>query len=335
MIPDWFHHIDFAHPEMLSLFAWLPVMIGWYLKRTKSRSASITVSTAESFTTTSFKTRLRHCLFILRLLALSSLILALAQPQKRNDEKFTQGEGIDIVLCMDVSGSMLSRDFQPTRLAVAKEMAASFIRNRPVDRIGLVIFSGESYTLCPLTTDKNTLLTQVDALQSGLLEDGTLIGEGLATAVSRLTATSAKSKVVILLTDGKEETTENRIIDPLMALDIAKAGNVKVYAIGMAAEGFVPVEEKTKTGVKIKSVKFLDEDLLKKIATETGGQYFRARDKNGLKNIYDEIDKLEKVKIEQTSFKRTEEKFLPLVLAALGLLFLEILFRYALFRKFP
>jgi Ca-activated chloride channel family protein len=310
-------------------------MIWWYSAKTRKNSAVLNVSAVPSFIGSSAKIRLRHLPFILRLLAVSSLIIALAQPQKRNDEKFTQGDGIDIVLCMDVSGSMLSRDFQPTRLAVTKEMAAEFIRNRPVDRIGLVIFAGESFTLCPLTTDKNTLLTQADALQSGLLEDGTLIGEGLATAVSRLTAISSKSKVVILLTDGKEETTENRIIDPLMALEIAKAGKVKVYSIGMAAEGFVPVEEKTKSGVKRKSVKFLDEDLLKKIAAETGGKYFRARDKTGLKSIYDEIDTLEKVKIEQTSFKRTEEKFLPFVLAALVLLFLEIVLRYTAFRKFP
>jgi Ca-activated chloride channel family protein len=335
MLPDWFQHIHFSHPEMFSLFAWLPVMIWWYSNKTGKNSAVLKVSTVQSFIGSSAKTNLRHLPFILRLLALSSLIIALAQPQKRNDEKFTQGDGIDIVLCMDVSGSMLSRDFQPTRLAVAKEMAAEFIRNRPVDRIGLVIFAGESFTLCPLTTDKNTLLTQVNALQSGLLEDGTLIGEGLATAVSRLTAISSKSKVIILLTDGKEETTENRVIDPLMALEIAKAGKVKVYSIGMAAEGFVPVEEKTKSGVKRKNVKFLDEDLLKKIAAETGGKYFRARDKNGLKSIYDEIDTLEKVKIEQTSFKRTEEKFLPFVLAALCLLFFEILLRYTVFRKFP
>jgi len=335
MLNEWLRHIDFAYPEFLSLFAWLPFLVWWYVKKTNKQSGTVRVSSIHSFTGTSIKTKLRHLSFALRLLGLSCLILALARPQKRNDEQLTGGEGIDIVLCMDVSGSMLSRDFQPNRLEVAKEMAASFIRNRPVDRIGLVIFSGESYTMCPITSDKNTLLTQVASLRSGLLQDGTLIGEGLATAVDRLTDSKAKSKVVVLLTDGKEETTEDRIIDPLMALEIAKTRNVKVYTIGMAQEGYVPVVEKTKAGIKTKEVKFLDEDLLRKIAIETGGEYFRARDKKGLQEIYDRIDKMEKVKIEQSAFKRTEEKFLPFVLAALAFLFLEILLKFTVFRKFP
>jgi len=187
--------------------------------------------------------------------------------------------------------------------------------------------------MSPLTTDKNTLLTQVTTLQSGLLEDGTLIGEGLATAVERLSESKAKSKVIILLTDGKEEMTEDRIIDPLTALEIAKMREIKVYTIGMAQEGYTPVEEKTKTTTKTKET--IDESLLKRIASETGGEYFRARDKKGLKEIYDRIDKLEKVKIEQSAFKRTEEKFLLFVLLALGLLFIEILLKFTVLKKFP
>src|SRR5687768_2341821 len=310
MIQEWLENIDFAYPRLLSFFLLMPFLIWWYIVKSGKKSGSIKVSTIHSFHGSTFKTKLRHLPFVLRLLALSCLLIAIARPQKRNDEQITGGEGIDIVVCMDVSGSMLSRDFQPNRLAVAREMAAEFIRNRPIDRISLVIFAGESYTMSPLTTDKNTLLTQVTTLQSGLLEDGTLIGEGLATAVERLSESKAKSKVIILLTDGKEEMTEDRIIDPRTALEIAKARGIKVYTIGMAQEGYVPVQENTKT---IKSTELIDEALLKNIAVETGGEYFRARDKKGLKEIYERIDKMEKVKIEQSSFKRTEEKYLVFV----------------------
>ncbi len=232
---------------------------------------------------------------------------------------------------------MGSRDIQPTRLEVAKEVAVEFVRSRPVDRIGLVIFSGESFTQCPITTDKNTLITQIESLESRrYLIDGTVIGEGLATAVARLSESKTKSKVIILLTDGKEDPPETRLIDPLTALEIAKAQRVKVYTIGMSAAPSTVTEITTSPRKKRNPAgDFLDEELLRKIANETGGKYFRARDKDGLKNIYSQIDKLEKSKIEITSFKRYEEKFLPFVLAALGLLFLEILLRYTVFKKFP
>ena len=192
MLYDWFKHIEFAYPKMLSLFAFVPALTWWYVKKYNSSQAALKVSTTHSFTVSSFKNILRHLPFILRLLALSCIILALARPQKHNDEQLRKGEGIDIVLAIDVSGSMLSRIFSPTVLEVAKEVAEEFIRNRPIDRIGLVIFSGESYTLCPITTDKNTLLEQVNGLRSGMLQDGTLIGEGLATAVDRLSKSECK-----------------------------------------------------------------------------------------------------------------------------------------------
>ncbi|MDP9230692.1 MAG: VWA domain-containing protein [Bacteroidota bacterium] len=335
MLYDWFRNIDFAYPLVFGLFVLVPVMIWWYVKKYQSRQASILVSTAQSFTGSSLKNSLRHLPFILRLLAISCLVVALARPQERNDQELTKGEGIDIVLSMDVSGSMLSKDFEPNRLEAAKEVASEFVRSRPVDRIGLVIFSGESFTQCPITTDKNALLTQIEGLRSGMLQDGTVIGEGLATAVDRLSKSLSKSKVIILLTDGKEEPPENRLIDPLTALEIAKAQPVKVYTVGMALEGYVPVEEKTRKGVQKKMRMFLDEDLLKRIASETGGQYFRARDKNGLSEIYSQIDKLEKSKIDISSFKRYQEKFLPFVIAALALLFFEIVLRFTIFKKFP
>lgn len=275
--------MDFGFPESFGLFALLPIMIWWYMTNNNRDQARIKVSTVRSFTVRSWKNRFRHWPFIFRLLAISALIFALARPQKRNDQQQTEGEGIDIVLCMDVSGSMGSRDILPSRMEVAKQVAEEFVRSRPVDRIGLVIFSGESFTQCPVTTDRNTLITQIQHLESRrYLKDGTVIGEGLATAVDRLSDSKGKSKVVILLTDGKEDPPETRLIDPLTALEIAKSKGVKVYAIGMGAAPSSIVENTGNVSFqKNPLVDFLDEDLLKKMADETGGQFFRKRIKKG------------------------------------------------------
>lgn len=337
MLYNWLKEIDFAQPLVFAQFVWLPVLLWWYVKKYNRKQATIKVSSVQAFTVSSVKNRFRHLPFIFRLLAISCLILALARPQKRNDQSQTLGEGIDIILCMDVSGSMGSRDILPSRMEVAKEVAAEFIRSRPVDRIGIVIFSGEAFTQVPLTTDKNTLLTQIQSLESRkYLADGTVIGEGLATAVDRLSQSEAKSKVIILLTDGKEDPPETRLIDPLTALEIAKAKKIKVYAIGMGAMPSTIVE---RTGnaprPKNPAIDFIDVDLLRKIAEETGGRYFRAKDKEALQYIYDQIDKLEKSKVEVTSYKRYEERFLPFVLAALGFLVFEMLLRLTVFKKFP
>jgi Ca-activated chloride channel family protein len=336
MLYDWFKYIEFAYPKMLTLFAFVPALIWWYVNKYNSRQGALKMSTAFSFTVYSFKNVLRHLPFALRLLALCCIILALARPQKHNDEQLRKGQGIDIVLSIDVSGSMLSQDFVPNRLEVAKQVAEDFIRGRPIDRIGLVIFSGESYTLCPITTDKGTLLTEVNGLRSGMLQDGTLIGEGLATAVDRLSKSDAKSKVVILLTDGKEEAPETRLIDPLTALEIAKAQRVKVYTIGMSAQNAQSVPEVV-GGKKGRSAtdNFLDEQLLRRIAGETGGEYFRARDRLSLQNIYRQIDQMEKSKIEVQSLRHYQEEFIPLLLIALGLLFLELVIRFTFLKKFP
>jgi Ca-activated chloride channel homolog len=238
---------------------------------------------------------------------------------------------------MDVSGSMGSKDILPSRMEVAKEVAEDFVRSRPVDRIGLVIFSGESFTQCPITTDRNTLITQIQTLESRkYLVDGTVIGEGLATAVDRLSKSGSKTKVIILITDGKEDPPETRLIDPLTALEIAKSKAVKVYTIGMGAMPSNIIEVTgNKPRQKNLNIDFIDEDLLRKIADETGGKYFRARDKEGLRDTYNQIDKLEKSKIEITTFRRYEERYLPFVLAALAFLFAELLLRLTLFRKFP
>lgn len=336
MLYDWFKNMDFAYPENFLLFGLVPLMIWWYVKQYNKRQAAIKVSSARAFTAKTAKNYFRHLPFVLRVLAVSALVLALARPQTRNDQRQTVGEGIDIVLCMDVSGSMGSRDILPSRMEVAKEVAIDFVMGRPVDRIGLVIFSGESFSQVPITTDRNTLIAQIQSLQSRrYLKDGTVIGEGLATAVDRLSKSTAKSKVIILITDGKEDAPDSRLIDPLTALEIAKAHGVKVYSIGM---GVVPstVDEQTgNAGARPAAMDFIDEHLLRRMAEETGGKYFRAKDKEGLQNIYRQIDELEKSKVEYTSYKRYEELFLPLGLAALGFLLLEILLRLTILKRFP
>lgn len=339
MIYDWLKELDFAYAqEVFGLFILVFLLIYWYTQKYQKRQATMLVSSAHPFNVSSWKNRLKHLPFILRVLALCALILALARPQKRNDQEQIKGEGIDIVLCMDVSGSMGSKDILPSRMDAAKEVAEEFVRSRPVDRIGLVIFSGESFTQCPITNDRNTLISQIQSLESRkYLADGTVIGEGLATAVERLSQSTGKSKVIILLTDGKEDPPETRLIDPLTALEIAKAQNVRVYTIGVSAAASTVVEITKPTSRKKlnPAVGYLDEDLLRKIANETGGRYFRARDREGLKNIYGQIDKMEKSTIEYTSYKRYEERFLPFVLAALFFLLLELILKFTVLRKFP
>lgn len=284
-----------------------------------------------------FKARLRHLPFICRMLALTCLVMALARPQHQTDKSRSEGEGIDIVLCMDVSASMNTSDIKPSRFDVAKEVAVDFVKNRPVDRIGLVVFGGESFTKCPITSDKNTLLSQLQNLKikdGGYLSDGTLIGEGLATSVDRVSKGAAKSRVVILLTDGKEQAPLTRIIDPETAMEIAKANNVKVYCIGLGSATFTSEQMVTDPdGNTVRND--IDEALLTKIAGNTGGRYYRATDKASLQAIYSQIDQLEKTKVDVIKYKEINEMFIPLVLAALGWLLLEVILRYTLFRKFP
>ncbi len=337
MLYDWIKNIDFAYPENFMLLGLIPFLIWWYVKKYNQKQTALRFSTTQSFKVSTAKNYFRHLPFILRLLAVAALVIAVARPQKRNDQRQTVGEGIDIILCMDVSGSMGSRDILPSRMDVAKEVAVDFVLSRPVDRIGLVIFSGESFSQVPLTTDRNTLVTQIQSLESRrYLKDGTVIGEGLATAVDRLSKSNAKSRVIILLTDGKEDAPDTRLIDPLTALEIAKAKGVKVYSIGMGARPSTIVERTDVVPAqKNPAMDFIDEALLQRIANETGGRYFRAKDKEGLQNIYKQIDQLEKSKVEITSYKRHEELFLPVVLAALAFLFLEILLRYTVLKRFP
>ncbi len=335
MIFDYFKNTSFAYPWLLWLLLLLPVAIWWYAAKQSARMGSIRISSIRQVQSTrSWKTMLAHLPFIFRMLCMTCLIVAMARPQSRNDEELVNGEGVDIVMCIDVSGSMLAQDFTPNRMEAAKEVASGFIAGRPTDRIGIVIFSGESFTLCPLTTDQAVLQAQVGNIQSGLLEDGTAIGSGLATSVDRLRASKSKSKVVILLTDGENNGGQ---IPPVTAKELAKATGVKVYTIGVGTEGYAQVPMQTAGGSVImqREKVNLDEKLLTQIATETGGKYFRAKDNESLKNIYTEIDKLEKSRIEVTALKRYSEKFFPLALAAGLFLLLEILLRYTVFKKFP
>ena len=334
MFYDWYQNIYFAQPAFFGLLILLPVLIFWEIKKSDRAQATIMVSSVGQFRgARSWKNILRPLPFIFRMLALACIIFALARPQTRNDEQLVTGEGIDIVLCLDISGSMLAQDFTPNRMEAAKNVAGEFIDHRPTDRIGLVIFSGESFTMCPLTTDRIVLKTQLANVQSGLLEDGTAIGSGLATGVDRLRSSPSKSKVIILLTDGENN---GGLIDPNTAKEIAKSVGVKVYTVGMGTEGFAPVPIQTPSGVIYQKEKVnIDEKLLTQIATETGGRYYRAKDNESLKNIYNEIDQLEKSKIETTTLRRYTEQFYPFALAAALLLLLELLLRWTLLRKFP
>lgn len=321
---------------MLWLLLLLPLLVLWYWKKQADRRAAMVVSSTSVLekSRSGWKRKFYHLPFILRLLTLACIILALARPQTRFDEEQVSGEGVDIILCIDVSGSMLAQDFSPNRLEAAKQVAAEFVDSRKTDRVGVVIFSGESFTICPITTDKAVLKSQIYGIQSGLLEDGTAIGSGLATSSDRLRTSKAKSKVVILLTDGENNGGQ---IPPVTAKEIAKRLGIRVYTIGVGTDGYAPIPVQADDGsVQMQREKVnIDEKLLTQIANETGGRYFRAQDNESLENIYEEIDQLEKSTIEVSAMRRYTEKFLPLALAAIVFLFLEWLLRLTILRKFP
>ncbi len=333
MIFDYFKNISFANPQLLWVLLLLPLLAARYIFGSSSQS-SVKVSSLKSFAGLySWKNIFRHFPFVLRLLALLFFIIALARPQIKSEEQYAEGEGVDIVLCIDVSGSMTAQDFTPNRMEAAKKVAADFIDSRLTDRIGVVIFSGESFTQCPLTTDKPVLKSAVENIRNGLLEDGTAIGDGLSTSVDRLRSSKATTKVVILLTDGENN---GGLIGPLNAKEIAKAFGIKVYTIGVGTDGYAPFPVKTALGVIVQQQKVtIDEKLLTQIAAETGGRYFRAKDNAGLENIYKEIDGLEKSKVEISTIARFTEKYFPFILLGLCCLLLEVILRYTILRKFP
>lgn len=333
MLFDYFKNITFGQPWFLLLLVMVPVLIAWYILKNNKRQGSIIISDVSARGLSSWKTVLRHLPFVLRLLAVVFIIAAIARPQTMYEEQNADGEGIDIVLCIDVSGSMTAQDLTPNRLEAAKKVAIDFVNKRLTDRIAVVIFSGESFTQCPLTTDHGVLISAIENIRNGLLEDGTAIGSGLSTSVDRLRTSKSKSRIVVLLTDGENN---GGLIDPETAKEIAKAFQIKVYTIGVGTDGYAPQPVNTPMGVVMQRAKVsIDEKQLKGIAAETGGRYFRAKNNEGLTGIYDEIDQLEKSKVEISTRARYTEKFFPFIAAALALLFLEMLLKFTVFRKFP
>lgn len=330
--------MQFASPYFLWLLAVIPLVVVYYVWRTRQGGASIQVSTIDGVAEAPRTVRyyLRHLPFALRCAAVALLIVALARPQSVDEGSTSNTEGIDIVLAIDISTSMLAQDLQPDRIQAAKQVAGNFITDRPGDRIGLVAFAGEAFTQSPLTTDQGTLQTLLGRLRSGVVEDGTAIGNGLATAINRLRESEAKSKVIILLTDGVNNRGE---IAPQTAAEIAKAQGIRVYTIGVGTEGMAPYPAVdiygTPTGGTVMAKVEIDEKTLRSIAEQTGGQYFRATDKAKLKAIYDQINQLEKSKVEVTEHVTYHEQFLLWALAGLGLLVLEFLFSNLVLKRIP
>ena len=328
--------MHFASPYYLWLLALTVPMIAYYVWRARQGGAAIQISTVEGVLRAPKSVRyyLRHLPFVLRTAAYALLVVALARPQGIEQNVRTSTEGIDIMLSIDVSGSMLARDFKPDRITAAKEVAASFISDRVGDRLGLVVFAGEAFTQSPLTTDQSTLQTLLARIRSGLIEDGTAIGNGLATAINRLRESEAKSKVIILLTDGINNRGE---IAPMTAAEIARAQGIRVYTIGVGSRGTAPYPAVDMFGnmTFINQKVEIDEKTLTEIARLTGGRYFRATDKEKLQAIYDEINQLEKSRVEVTERITYHELFLGWVLAALALLTAELLLSNLVLKRLP
>ena len=325
--------ITYAEPYFLYLLVIVPAMVAFYVLKQHKANASLRMPGLSPFKNTglTFRHYLRHILFAFRVAAVSLLIIVLARPQAINKFQDVTTEGIDIVLTLDISGSMLARDFKPDRLEASKNVATEFISGRPYDRIGLVVFSGESFTQCPLTTDHAVLINLLRDIESGMIEDGTAIGNGLATAVNRIKDSEAKSRIIILLTDGVNNRGD---IAPATAADIAKTFGIRVYTVGVGTRGMAPYPVQTPFGLQYQNMPVeIDEDILKEISQLTGGMYFRATDNDKLVQVYNEIDKLEKSKIDVRQFSRKDEKFMVPALIAFILIGFEILIRNTIFRN--
>ncbi|MFD2915152.1 vWA domain-containing protein [Psychroserpens luteus] len=332
-----FEGIEFLNKEFFWLFLLLPLAIVWYFFKRKQQTAELKMSSIKGFKVgNSLLPKLRPILFVLRLLALSFLIIALARPRTSDETTKTKTtKGIDIVMAIDVSASMLAKDLLPNRLEALKNVASEFIKGRPNDRIGLVEYAGESYTKTPITSDKSIVLRSLrDIKYNTVIEGGTAIGMGLATSVNRLKDSKAKSKIIILLTDG---VNNSGFIDPKIASELAVEYGIKVYTIGLGTNGMAlsPYSILPNGSFQYRRVKVeIDEELLNEIADVTGGTYFRATDNKKLKEIYNEINKLEKTEIEEIKYTTYDEKYRPLILIALGLLLVEVLLRFTVFRSF-
>ena len=324
----------FINPEFFYLLILPLVILVWYAFKHKTTSSTIVFSATDSIRKNpTLKQRLRHLPYGLKIIATTLLIIALARPQSSTNWEESTTEGIDIVLTMDISGSMLAQDLKPDRLEASKNVAMDFISKRINDRVGLVIVAGESFTQCPLTTDHNVLINLFKDVKSGMVDDGTAIGMGLATAINRLKDSKAISKVIILLTDG---VNNSGMVPPLTAAEIAEKFGIRVYTIGVGTEGFAPYPFQTPFGIQYQDVEVkIDEKTLQDVAILTDGKYFRATNNNSLKEIYKDIDALEKSKIEVTEFHKRSEEFLPFALWALALLLLGFILQITSLKQIP
>ncbi len=328
-------NLEFLNPEFFWLFLILPIIAAWVYFTRKKDSAYLKISDTKGFAQQNILAKLKPLLNLLRILAISSLIIALARPRTVEVSKKTKTtRGIDIVMAIDVSASMLAKDLKPNRLEALKSVASKFVSQRPNDRIGIVVYAGESFTQTPITSDKRIVLNTIRKIHWGEIEDGTAIGMGLGSAVNRLKASKAKSKVIILLTDG---VNNSGFVDPKTATDLAKGLGIKVYTIGLGTNGtaLFPVAKDASGKLIFKKAPVeIDEKLLKYIAGETEGKYFRATDNNKLALIYDEINKLEKTKVEEFKYYNYQEKYRPFVFLAGLLILIEMLLRFTVFRSF-
>ena len=332
-----FGNFTFENPGFFWLFLLLPLAIFWYFRKRNRQTAEFKISSIQGFVGKSgILSKLRHLLFLLRLAAVSLIIVAMARPRTVDvSTRTSSNRGIDIVMAVDISASMLARDLKPTRLEATKEVAKEFIEGRPGDRFGLVVYAGESYTKTPITSDKSIVLDALEDIEyNNILQNGTAIGSGLATSVNRIKDSKAESKVIILLTDG---VNNSGFIDPNTASELAVEFGIKVYTIGVGSNGMAlsPIGVLSNGNFQYGNTRVeIDEELLKSIANASGGKYFRATDNEKLESIYEEIDQLEKTEIEEFRYYNYDEKYRPLVLLALGLLIFELLLRYTIFRSF-
>lgn len=328
--------MQFAHPEYLWLLLLLIPLIVWYIYKHRSLHPSLEISTVAPFAKMPMplKAWLRHLMFLCQLGAIGCVIVVIARPQTRDSWNTSRVEGTDIVLALDISTSMLARDFKPDRFEAAKEVASKFVAGREGDNIGVVIFAAESFTSIPMTTDRSLIANYINDIKMGMLQDGTAIGDGLATAINRIKEGKAKSKSIILLTDGSNNTGN---VAPLTAAEIAKQLGIKVYTIGVGSNGTAPFPQENMFG-RIEYVNLpvvIDEATLKSIASTTGGKYFRATGNNVLKDVFAEIDRLEKTKMDLRNFTSTEDDYLPWAIAAIALFGAVVVLRYTVVRTIP
>lgn len=325
--------MKFLHPGLLFLLIILVPLVVWYIWKWKNSSPSMGISTVSAFrkVRNSWKVSVMHICFLLQLVAIAALIVALARPQTHDSERSSKVEGTDIVLCLDISSSMLATDLAPTRFQAAKDVARKFVSARPDDNIGLVVFSGESLSLMPLTSDKSAVINAISNVDMGALNDGTAIGDGLSSAINRLVSGKAKSKSIILLTDGTNNAGD---VAPSTAARIAKQKGIKIYTIGVGTNGSIQITDPYGFSTTTMETK-IDEQALKSIADLTKGKYFRATDSKMLADIFSEIDSLEKTSLDVSKFTYTEENFMPWILLALCAIALRLLLRYTVLRRIP